>query len=266
MQDSIYARAKRRELPDILSLREVAQLSRACLSDPNGRIDNNDSLLTGLYRLIAAGLMTPERSEKKEVPAWSPLLAVVPRRGPVRLVEPRYRTETSHYLSAATLWPHLAELGEIGPLLADWVNVGKPPISQSVAPRSNTVKPSKAEIWNRQHMPLVRLLAGITALGTENSPNDYETLNLTENNELPFTRQMFLEAVEQYDPGAKIPVTDAKSQKKWLDELYPHIKFAESQIKDRAHTQQLLNNAYEIGCRLGSGPVEETKQRLKAVA
>ena len=113
MQDSIYARAKRGELPPDLSLEDITRLSSASLDAPLGRCSNDDPLLR-LHQLVRAGLLTPARTEEVQAPGR--VLAGFGGR-PVTTA-PTMRTV--YYVRAADLRPFLADLGQVGPLLSEW--------------------------------------------------------------------------------------------------------------------------------------------------
>jgi hypothetical protein len=138
MQDSIYARAKRGDLPHELPLEDITRLSSASLETPAGLMSNADPLYLRLRQLVHTGLLTPTKTE--EVPAPVRVLASFGRR-PVTTA-PTMRTV--YYVRAADLRPFLADLGQVGPLLTAWVGV-----ASERAPRAKGTD----EPW---HVPLVR--------------------------------------------------------------------------------------------------------------
>lgn len=115
MQDSLFARAKRGDLPQELSLEDITRLSSASLDAPNGLCSNDDPLLRRLHRLVGAGLLAPSRSEQVERPVM-----VLGSFGGQRVGTQAGMT-TRHFVHACDLRTHLADLGAVGPLLLDWL-------------------------------------------------------------------------------------------------------------------------------------------------
>lgn len=120
MQDSLFARAKRGDLPHELSLEDITRISSASLDAPHGLCSNGDPLLLRLYRLVSAGLLVPSRSEQVERPG-----VVLGSVGGHRIGTQASLT-TRHYVQAGDLREHLADLGAVGPLLLDWIGEKAP--------------------------------------------------------------------------------------------------------------------------------------------
>lgn len=139
MQDSLFARAKRGDLPDDLNLEDIARLSSASLDAPNGVHANDDPLLLRLHRLVRAGLLVPTRSEQVTAPG-----RVLASFGGQRVGTPASVT-TRHYVQACDLVAHLADLGAVGPLLLDWMGTAP----SRPAPKDK----GSSEPW---HVPVVR--------------------------------------------------------------------------------------------------------------
>lgn len=118
MQDSIYSRAKRGDLPSALSIADLCRLSTASLDCPLGAYSTGDALAQRLRQLVAMGLVTPERSE--EVSTSGRVLASFGG----ALITTSASTHLEYVISAVSLRPMLADLGEIGPMLAAWIDSG----------------------------------------------------------------------------------------------------------------------------------------------
>lgn len=140
MHDSLFARAKRGDLPHELHFEDIARLSSASLDAQNGQCPNDAPLLRRLYGLLGAGLLVPVRSEQVPAPG-----RVFGSFGGQR-VGAAPTTTTRHFVRAEDLRAHLADLGEVGPLLANWI--GAPRAVEEVAPRAR----DGAEAW---HVPVV---------------------------------------------------------------------------------------------------------------
>lgn len=137
MQASIFSRAKRGDLPSALPLSDVCRLSTASLSCPLGRYSPGDDLALRLRQLVALGLVEPERSEpvqhKGMVLGSLGGQAVVTGGG----------MHMGPFISAESLRAVLPELGEIGAMLASWINSGV----EAAAP---TTKPQRGQgPWHR---------------------------------------------------------------------------------------------------------------------
>lgn len=118
MQDSIYARAKRGDLPPVLSIPDLCRLSTASLDCPLGAYSPGDDLALRLRRLVTLGEIVPDRSEPVQHKGM--VLGSIGG-SPITTSASKY---TEHRLTATSLRPMLVELGEIGPLLASWINSG----------------------------------------------------------------------------------------------------------------------------------------------
>jgi hypothetical protein len=118
MQDPIFSRAKRGDLPSALSIPDICRLSTASLSCPIGRYSPGDDLAMRLRQLVALGLVEPERSEEVSTPG-----TVLASFGgsPITTSASKY---TEHFVTTASLRAVLVDLGEIGPLLASWIDSG----------------------------------------------------------------------------------------------------------------------------------------------
>ena len=136
MHDSIFARAKRGDLPQALSIAEICRLATASLQAPHGQYAPGDALAVALRRLVALELIAPERTETVTLAA-RPLgsfggQVIATGGGP----------SLEHFIRAADLRPHLGDLGEVGPLLTDWAMQGV------AAPKSE----STGEHWYAQRL------------------------------------------------------------------------------------------------------------------
>ena len=118
MQDTIYSRAKRGDLPSALSIADLCRLSTASLDRPLGAYSPGDDLAQRLRQLVTLGLVAPERSEAVSTPGM--VLGSIGG-SPITTSASKY---TEHHLTATSLRPLLVELGEIGPMLAAWINSG----------------------------------------------------------------------------------------------------------------------------------------------
>lgn len=127
MQDTTFARAKRGDLPHELTLEDITRLSSASLDAPHGACENNDPLLLRLHRLVTAGLLVATRTEQAEVPVLPALMTF-------RRVAVGSRLVTRHFVRGADLRPHLADLGEVGPLLHAWIMAGVEPATVASRP------------------------------------------------------------------------------------------------------------------------------------
>lgn len=118
MNDSIFARAKRGDLPQALSIAEICRLATSTLQAPHGRYAPGDALAVALRRLVDSGLLTPERTETVTLAA-RPLASFGGR-----AIATGGGHSLEHFIRAADLRPHLEDLGEVGPLLAAWIMQG----------------------------------------------------------------------------------------------------------------------------------------------
>lgn len=118
MQDTIFSRAKRGDLSSALSIPDVCRLSTASLDRPLGAYSPGDDLAQRLRQLVTVGAIVPERSEAVSTPGM--VLGSIGG-APITTAGKMY---LEHYVSAASLRPVLAELGEIGPMLASWIDSG----------------------------------------------------------------------------------------------------------------------------------------------
>lgn len=118
MQDSIFSRAKRGDLPSALSIPDICRLSTASLDCPLGRYTPGDDLALRLRQLVALGEIVPERSEAVSTP--STVLASIGG-SPIATSASKY---AEHFVTAASLRAVLPELGEIGPMLLAWITAG----------------------------------------------------------------------------------------------------------------------------------------------
>lgn len=118
MHDSIFARAKRGDLPQALSIAEICRLATATLQAPHGQYAPGDALAIALRRLVALGLVVPERTETV-ILAARPLASFGGR-----AIATGGGHSLEHFIRAADLRPHLGDLGEVGPLLTGWIMQG----------------------------------------------------------------------------------------------------------------------------------------------
>lgn len=118
MQDSIYARAKRGDLPSALSIPDLCRLSTAGLDCPLGAYSPGDDLAQRLRQLVTLGAIVPERTEAVSTPGM--VLGSIGG-SPITTAGKMY---LEHFVTAASLRAVLVDLGEIGPLLATWINSG----------------------------------------------------------------------------------------------------------------------------------------------
>lgn len=117
-QESLFARAKRGTLPDVLSLADVVRLALCSAENPFGSGDDN-RLRSTLHNLIACGLVVPVRSEEVEA-RGTPLFGVMGSAG-VRWTVTPSRKVPVHYVHRDSLRPHLSDLGDVGPYLREWL-------------------------------------------------------------------------------------------------------------------------------------------------
>lgn len=122
-QESIFARARRSTLSDVLSLDDVARLARCSAENPFGSGYDN-RLASSLHNLIKCGLLVPVRSE--EVEARPRSLFYVIGSGGVQRTEMPSRKVPAHYVHRDSLRPHLSDLGDVGPYLREWLGAGAP--------------------------------------------------------------------------------------------------------------------------------------------
>lgn len=132
MQNTIYARAKRGDLPPVLSIPDLCRLSTAGLDCPAGRYAPGDELARRLHQLVALGQIQPERSETVSIPGRH--LASIGGSA----VTTAGSTHLEHYVSAASVRAVLADLGDVGPLLLGWVDIGR-----------DAAAPQTGEPWHR---------------------------------------------------------------------------------------------------------------------
>lgn len=118
MQNTIFARARRGELPAALSIADLCRLSTASLDCPLGAYSPGDDLALRLRRLVTLGEIVPDRSEPVQHKGM--VLGTIGS----SLITTSGSTHMEHYISAASLRLLLADLGEIGPLLAAWIKSG----------------------------------------------------------------------------------------------------------------------------------------------
>ena len=140
MQDTIYSRAKRGDLPPVLSIADLCRLSTASLDCPLGAYSPGDDLAVRLRKLVTLGLVTPERSEEVSTPSMilgsfggSPITT-------------SGSTHMEHYISAASLRAMLSDLGEVGPMLAAWIDSGLEAAPTTKATTTKATTP-KRERW-----------------------------------------------------------------------------------------------------------------------
>lgn len=140
MQANLYARAKRGDLPSALSIPDICRLSTASLTCPFGRFSHGDDLALALRRLVDLGEIVPERSEAVSTPG-----TVLASFGgsPITTSASKY---TEHFVTAASLFPLLAELGAVGPLLASWITASGGAAAAEVEPTTKATTP-KRERW-----------------------------------------------------------------------------------------------------------------------
>lgn len=122
-QESIFARARRSTLSDVLSLDDVVRLDRCSAENPFGS-GNDNRLSSSLHNLIKCGLVVPVRSEEVEV-RGTPLFGVMGS-DRVRWTATPSCKGTAHYVHRDTLRPHLSDLGDVGPYLRKWLGAGAP--------------------------------------------------------------------------------------------------------------------------------------------
>lgn len=191
MQDSIFSRAKRGDLPAALSIPDICRLSTASLSCPLGRYSPGDDLALRLRQLVALGLVEPERSEAVSTPGTvlasfggSPITTSI-------------STYMEHYLTAAGLWAVLPELGAVGPMLLAWITASAGAAAAEAEPTTKAATP-KRERWYVGRV--TRFCEAITASG-EIDPD------------VPgFTAEALAEAIGLvglwHRPGEPLPKTD----------------------------------------------------------
>lgn len=117
-QDSIYSRAKRGDLPSALSIADVCRLSTAGLDCPLGAYSTGDDLAVRLRQLVTLGEIVPERSEAVSTPGM-----VLGSIGGAPITTSG-SAHMEQFISAASLRAVLVDLGEIGPMLAAWIDSG----------------------------------------------------------------------------------------------------------------------------------------------
>ncbi|MBL8451796.1 MAG: hypothetical protein JNK97_03550 [Zoogloea sp.] len=139
MQDTIFSRAKRGDLPSALPIPGICQLSTASLDRPLGAYSPGDDLAQHLRQLVTLGAIVPERSEAVSTPGM--ILGSIGG-APITTSD---STHMEHYIRAASLRPMLAELGEIGPLLATWIKASAGAAAEA-APATKATTP-KRERW-----------------------------------------------------------------------------------------------------------------------
>lgn len=121
-QESLFARAKRGTLPDVLSLADVVRLSLCSAENPSG-LGNDNRLSSSLRTLIECGLVVPIRSVEVKVPTLR-LFYVIdlsPNGRPPAKPPTPSRKGAAHYVHRDALRPYLSDLGSVGPYLREWL-------------------------------------------------------------------------------------------------------------------------------------------------
>lgn len=191
MQDTLYARAKRGDLPSALSIPDVCRLSTASLSCPLGRYSPGDDLALRLRQLVALGEIVPDRSE----PVQHKGMVLGSLGGQAVVTGGGMHMEP--VISAASLRAVLVDLGEIGPLLAGWITASDGAAAAEAEPTTKATTP-KRERWYVGRV--TRFCEAITASG-EIDPD------------VPgFTAEALAEAIGLvglwHRPGEPLPKTD----------------------------------------------------------
>ncbi|WP_374487016.1 hypothetical protein [Zoogloea sp.] len=182
MHETIFTRAKRGDLPQALSIAEICRLSSANLQAPHGRYAADEALAVALRRLVDLGLVAPERSETVTNAART----LASFGGHAITISGGQHLE--HYIRAADLRPYFEDLGEVGPLIAEWIMQG---VS---APKSE----GTGEAW---HVERVRRFCEALVSSGEIDPDDPG-----------FTAQGLATAMGQvglwHRPGEPLPAPD----------------------------------------------------------
>lgn len=122
-QESIFARAKRGTLSDVLSLDDVVRLAQCSAENPFGS-GNDNRLRLSLHNLIKCELLVPVRSEEVEV-RGTPLFGVMGS-DRARWTETPSCKVAAHYVHRDSLLPRLSDLGDVGPHLREWLGASAP--------------------------------------------------------------------------------------------------------------------------------------------
>lgn len=140
MQDSIFSRAKRGDLPAALSIPDICRLSTASLDCPLGRYSHDDDLALRLRQLVALGEIMSDRSEPVQHKGMvlgsfggSPMTTSI-------------STYMEHYVTAESLRAVLAELGAVGPMLLAWITASGGAAAAEAEPTTKATTP-KRERW-----------------------------------------------------------------------------------------------------------------------
>lgn len=140
-QESIFARARRSTLSDVLSLDDVVRLDRCSAENPFGS-GNDNRLSSSLHNLIKCGLLVPVCSEEVEAPTLR-LFAVMGSSG-VRWPETPPCKVSAHYVHRHSLLSHLSDLGDVGPHLREWLGASAPAEKQRKSRRGEGKKSLEA--------------------------------------------------------------------------------------------------------------------------